>query len=261
MKALILSDLHISAEYYFSGFKNTKYKRILNDFIKDDYDIVIISGDVFECSIMRVNENPFDLLNFLFNGKPVVFCLGNHEFAYQDYNKVIDYWNKMQNESKNKDIHCLDVENGVEIGDWKFVGNVFWYDWSLNQNQMLMKGEILDSWLDTTIKNFNAEKEHEKCKEQILKNVSKNKNNILVTHCVPHWSLNTFSIEEPYSAYNSYSGCKDFLNELKDLNFKYSFCGHTHRREIKEIYGIKCYNIGNDYLFKTNKIVNEIVEL
>lgn len=261
MKILILSDLHISYPTISDSFAILKLKRSFDNNIKEDYDVVAISGDIFESSIMKYNNpfvNPYVILSELFNNKPVVFCLGNHEFAYQDYYKVLDYYEKMQ---KNNNVYCLDICNNVVIDNINFVGNVFWYDFSLNQNRTLMKGEIIEGWLDKTIINFDPIKYNEINKKSIIEHLSGKHKNIVITHTVPHWSLNTFAIEEPYSLYNAYSGCKDFLSEIKDKSIEYAICGHTHRREIKEIYNIKCINIGNDYFFRTNKIENMMVKL
>lgn len=265
MKLLILSDLHISVEIVSSQFKLGKYKRILENQISSDYDLVLISGDVFEHQVPQY-VNVFETLQYLFNDKPVVFCLGNHEFAYEDYNSVLKTY-KTQYEvfiSKHPDgkVICLDVSDYFDFGNNRIVGNVFWYDWSLNNCRTLMKGELLDGfWLDATIKNFYPMKEHEKCRQKILDHIDTKKNMILLTHCVPHESLNTFSYEQPNSLYNAYSGTKDFLKELKDKNFKFVFCGHTHRKENREIYGMKCINIGNDYLFRSNKIEHMILDV
>lgn len=257
MKALILSDLHINQEYYNDIFGQKKYKKILENQIKEDFDIVLIAGDVFEHRIMNTKQNPFDILNFLFDEKEVVFCLGNHEFAYEHFNDVMKYWSKFS----NNNIHCLDVCNNVVINNVNFVGNVFWYDFSLNKNPMLMKGEIVDGWLDATIKEFDPIKENEINKNKILKSIDENRRNILITHMVPHWLLNSFSIDQEMSLYNAYSGNYDFLKEIKNKNIEYAICGHTHRRECKDIYGIHCINIGNDYYFKTNRIEYMIIEI
>ena len=127
-----------------------------------------------------------------------------------------------------------------------------------------MKGEILDGWLDSTIENFDPLVECQKCKEQILNNLSKDLTNILVTHMVPHKDLNYFSKEDPYSSWNAYSGCERFLLDCQDAGFndiEYAICGHTHQRECKEIWGIKCINIGNDYYHRCNCITNMMIEL
>ena len=48
--------------------------------------------------------------------------------------------------------------------------------------------------------------------------------------------------------YNTYMG-KD-----QGYDIEYAICGHTHRRECKEIWSIKCVNIGNDYYFRSGMI-------
>lgn len=264
MKLLILSDLHIPVEYVVNQFKLEIYKKKLQNQIKSNYDIVLISGDVFEHQVTK-HKNVYEILNYLFDGKKVVFCLGNHEFAYEDYNSVITTYDVQYKIFKekyyDKDIICLDVCGQYNFNNYRIVGNVFWYDWSLNNCRTLMKGEIIEGWLDNTIENFDPLQEHNFCKQQIFNNIDKSKNMILLTHTVPHEFLNTFSKEQPTSPFNSYSGTKDFLKELNGLNFKYAICGHTHRREINEIYGIKCINIGNDYFFRTNKIEYFILDI
>lgn len=264
MKILILSDLHIPPEMITSLFKLEKYKRILQKQIHSEYDMVLISGDVFEHRVPKY-QNVFELLYILFNGKPVVFCLGNHEFAYEKHQNVLKTYNIQyqifKEKEPNSNIICLDVNGYYDFGNNRIVGNVFWYDWSLNHCRTLMKGELIEEWLDFSIEEFDPMKEHEKCREQILKNIDRTKNMILLTHTVPHKELNSFTKDDPISPFNAYSGVKDFLKEIKDQNFKFSICGHTHRREIKDIYGIHCINIGNDYFFRNNKIKRVIVNV
>jgi predicted phosphodiesterase len=261
MNILILSDLHLSSAIFSSSFHFSKQKRIIKGCLKnlDKADLVVISGDVVESSVMNTQTNPLNLLYMLFE-KPVIFCLGNHEFAYRDHSEVIKYWSSY----KHENVHCLDIEGHFSIGNYNFVGNVLWYDFSLNKNTKLMKGEILDGWLDSTIKNFDPLIECQKCKEQILNNLSKDLTNILVTHMVPHKDLNYFSIEEPYSPWNAYSGCERFLLDCQDAGFnniEYAICGHTHQKEYKEIWGINCINIGNDYYHRCNCITSMMIEL
>jgi len=257
MKYLILSDLHISVDSVTSQFKLEKYKRILKNNLPESYDIVLISGDVFEHRVPHY-VNVFETLQYFFDFKPAVFCLGNHEFAYEDHDSVLKTYKAQYEVFKSKwpngSVCCLDISGYYDFDNARIVGNVFWYDWSLNHCRTLMKGEIVDGWLDATIENFDAMKEHENCKKQIMNSLSEEKNHILLTHTVPYEKLNMFSIEEPNSPYNSYSGCADFLNEIKDKNFKFAFCGHTHKKANLEVYDINCLNIGNDYYFKTFRI-------
>jgi predicted MPP superfamily phosphohydrolase len=169
MRALILSHLHLSPNILFEEFRTSKYKRILklNNISPEKYDIVLISGDVVESNILKYEtEDPLVALYNLFE-KPVIFCLGNHEFAYQRYIDVIKYWSKF----KHPYVHCLDVEGHAQIENCNFVGNVFWYDWSLNECRQLMSGEILDGWLDASIEEFDPIHENIKCQKQIVDNL------------------------------------------------------------------------------------------
>jgi predicted phosphodiesterase len=254
MNALILSDLHFPTRNLIDGFCIQKQKRIINNILNPSLkkcDVVIIAGDVVESSIMKSSLNPFDALYYLFD-KEIIFCLGNHEFAYQSHPDVIKYWSQF----KHPKVHCLDIDGKAEIMGINFVGNVLWYDFTLNKNPLLMQGEIINGWLDSTIKDFDPMVECQKCKDQIFSNLSKDKKNVLITHMVPHVDLNTFSKEEPYSPYNAYSGSERFILDCQDKGFEieYAVCGHTHRRECKEIWNIKCINIGNDYFHKTGTI-------
>lgn len=270
MKLLILSDLHISADTACSQFRLEKYKRILENQITSEYDIVLISGDVFEHHVPH-HTNVFETLQYLFNRKYVVFCLGNHEFAYESHESVLKTYKAQYEIFKEHypygSVTCLDISNFCDFDTFRIVGNVFWYDWSLNNCRTLMKYEIVDGWLDSTIENFDAYGEHLKCKEQIITYLPAEKPSILLTHTVPHESLNTFNREEPFSPFNAYSGMKDLFADLPPNNLKFAFCGHTHRPENHVINDIQCFNIGNDYFFKTNKIkwavfeVNEKLEL
>ena len=262
MNALVLADLHLAPNNLQPGFNLNKSKRIINNIILNDSlsnaDIVIIAGDVIESTIMTYYDyNPLDALYELFE-KPVIFCLGNHEFAYKKHADVIDYWSKF----KHDHVHCLDIDGCVNYGNCNFVGNVLWYDFSLNKNKTIMQGEIISNWLDSSIEEFDPLLECSKCKEQIFNNLSKEKKNILITHMVPHIELNTFSREQPDSPYNAYSGCERFLLDCKDKGFdiEYAICGHTHKREVKTISDINCINIGNDYFSRSNSIAKMLIE-
>jgi Icc-related predicted phosphoesterase len=245
-------------------FRIEKQKRIFNDQFSswlNSCDVIVISGDLVEHGIIKYGNtiNPLESLYKLFNEKEVIFCLGNHEFAYESHPEVLKYWSQW----KHPHVHCLDVEGSVEIGDFNFVGNVLWYDFTLNKNPLVLKGDIIDGWLDATIEDFDPIAECEKCKEQIYSNLKKDKRNILVTHMVPHIDLNTFSRETPMSPYNAYSGCDRFLLDIQDKGYEieYAICGHTHRRECKEIWNTPCINIGNDYFFRTNHIEKMVLEI
>lgn len=259
MKTIVTADLHLNSKCLAEQFYLKKQKRIIDSIIPKDAELILIAGDVIESSILKYDINPLEALYSLFE-RPVIFCLGNHEFAFQYHSDVIKYWSKF----KHPHVHCLDIEGNVNFGGKNFVGNVLWYDFTLNKCRLVMQGEILDGWLDATIKNFDPMKECQKCKDQILKNLSKEQNNILITHMVPHIELNAFSQEDPHSPWNAYSGCDRFLLDCQDsgcANIEYAICGHTHRRECKEIWNVNCINVGNDYYHRTGTINYFTVDL
>ena len=262
MNILILSDLHFNGHLFHDRFFPTEWKRNFKEKVPDleKADLVLIAGDIVENTVMDVlDRNPLNVLYEIFQCD-VVFCLGNHEFAMRKHSDVLNYWRKWT----HPHVHCLDVEGHFVKENYNIVGNVFWYDWSLNENSLYMKGEIHPGWLDASIKEFDALKEHELCKQQIFDNVSYEPDvkTILLTHMVPNKALNAFSFDEPYSPFNAYSGTVDFISELlnKHVNLEYAICGHTHRRAMKEIDGVYCINLGNDYYFKTHEIKSWLIK-
>jgi len=199
MKIFATSDLHISNPDS-EQFSILKYK-----VEKEDPDIVVICGDIYD----TLDVDPFSELATL--GKPVVFCLGNHEFAYQKYGDVINRYACLQMQHLDEKVYCLDVlADGIEIDDVKFVGNVLWYDGSLSE-RMDVKDKLkhIDkNWLDNTIIDFDAVKENKIGIDLIKRAMTgwNDKRSVLVTHTVPYWKLNQFSYETPMSVYNIYSG-------------------------------------------------------
>lgn len=255
MKALILSDLHL---YFWHDKRELdKYKQIMQKITSKKFDCIIITGDIFEYDFVGLSNNPYKLLSEVLNVKcPIICCLGNHEFAY---NTITDTLNWFDSFNERYNIHILDIEGHYTYNGFNFVGNVFWYDNSLASNIFSIPDKIVSNWLDSTIKDFIPSIENGICKKQIVDNLTLEYPNILLTHTVPHRKLNWFSINQPNSLYNQYSGNDDFLKELH--NVKWCFCGHTHRRMSDTIYNINCLNIGNDYLRQYNEIIYEIVEL
>ena len=252
MHIIAFSDLHL----YFinTDFIVDTYKMFLKNRIKDKkIDMVLISGDIFESEFIRTCQtskygNPCKALRSLFEldeSIPIVCCLGNHEFAYEDVNLVLSQYKKYTGQAN---VHYLDACGSYTKDNVNVVGNVFWYDNTLKSTQLVKDDVIVSNWLDSSIEDFIPSVECEKCKNQILENIKPDKDNILLTHCVPHKDLNWFTIYEPESVYNQYSGSAKFLeNETLQKYVKWSICGHTHKYITTTIGNINCVNIGNDY--------------
>ena len=257
MKFLALADLHYNNNY---AWKYGYFQSLLKDTIeKYQIDVVLIAGDVIESSIIK-HYNPYEVIRhniFKDVDVPIIFCLGNHEFSY---NSVDNVFERMTSFTDTYDCYCLDVNGHYDVNsDIRIVGNVLWYDNTLKGISTQPDDVIIDGWLDSTILDFIPSVNCARCKKQIKNNIKNNVSNILLTHCVPHKDLNRFSFDEPYSIYNMYSGCEDFLKDLSNL--EWAICGHTHRRMNKVIHNINCLNIGNDYVYKTRTIEKFIFEV
>ena len=260
-KILFTSDLHLHRDTI-----DDVLDRIRKRLRESNPDALVISGDVSDLPSHNTYGffSEFDL--------PVVFCLGNHEFAYSTVENTLakyvhDY--EMCASRGVKNVHCLDTEGHFDALGVRFYGNVLWYDGSLS-NRMdtsrLMK-TIHYGWLDATIGDFHALEEHRKCVEQIKhsQRYAREKKLVLVTHCVPHRKLNLFDTETPMSIPNCYSGV-DNLFDSCNIHPDVALCGHTHRRvlyehRMKDGREIRCYNSGNDYFFHTGEVVFDEIEL
>ena len=236
MKLLLLSDLHIQAD-------NDRVVLQIKK-IKETYDAVIISGDIFE---YNYNYDRHAFLNKLFKGKPVICTLGNHEFFHSSFQETLDFYSNNYNPDIHN-VHYLDTMPSYILGDCEFIGGFLGYDGSLQDISYQVLTDWADNcWADRYILNWVADykKANQYYCDKIVKayNNSKSLYKILVTHTVPHKELNLHSKSQ--SRFNAYSGVDDFLKFFK---FDYAICGHTHRRTVgKNIHGTLCCNVGSDY--------------
>lgn len=243
-KVLAFSDIHTNTSWALSPELEA-----MKEIVKTAKpDVILIAGDVFEAS---VQFNPYkQLSNF---GVPVVFCLGNHEFAYRSVEETLDFYRKFYDPDKY-DVHCLDIVGNHQIDDLNFIGNVLWYDGSFKDIPRQSDVKIYDGWLDSTIRNFDFHKENEKCVKQIMEGYKPGMKNFLLTHCCPDISLNEHVKNGPSLA-NYYSGM-NLLKKLEDENMPLTMavCGHTHKYSSVMTHGVLAVNIGNDYYFRTHNM-------
>lgn len=254
MKILATADLHI-------GYPQSETIKLLTKYVKEEQpDVVVIAGDVYDYR----GVNPSYELHRIDEGIKFIYCLGNHEFAYRSPEFVFDHYCF---NDRFPNVCCLDINDFIDIDDVRFVGNVLWYDGSLSNRTDVNKklDKIDDTWLDSTIDEFNPKEENRKCIEKIKKSLENwNDKSVLVTHTVPYWKLNQWNYDTPNGVYNIYSGVYDLFHN-DDINVDVAICGHTHRHVRLEYTednkSIRCYNIGNDYLQRTNDIKYEIIEI
>ena len=251
MKVLATADLHID---YSNSDQIRTLKKLVN---REEPDAVLIAGDVYDCRTL----NPYSDLRKISKDIDIIFCLGNHEFAFRSVNDTLNYYKQ---EAKKSNVHCLDVCGYVDVMGVRIVGNVLWYDGSLSERSDVQEKlkNIDDSWLDSTIKNFDPQTENAKCVQQIKTALNNYKGkSILLTHMVPHHKLNTFCDMNPCSVYNIYSGMYNLFN-TEEICVDVAICGHTHR-PVTYYYAncTKCTNIGNDYPFRQGGLVYDILEI
>lgn len=248
MKVLCLADLHVYS-FVRSVFFIEEIKNCIG-VVKPD--VIAIAGDVFD----NKKINPYSELSTL-SDKPIVFCLGNHEF-YQ--HGGIDETVRFYKESKlNNNVHCLDTDGRIDIDGVSFFGNVLWYD-GTTQNFPWISDKIYPGWLDSKIPNFDWRSENRKCKDSIAADfASALRRSFLLTHCVPHVSLNKhyFKGSNPF---NMYSGVRDLFTELS-ISPTVSVCGHTHLPADEVIGDVRCYNVGQDYYGQEHRLMYKVVEV
>ena len=241
MKILCLSDLHrIVTDLWGSQEQEKWIASLLEEHCPDT---VLITGDIFEHNLC---VNPYEELDRIFGGVPVICTLGNHEFSYMEFTKVLKNYKSWYDPGK-WNVHYLDVVGSYDVGNVHFFGNVLWYDGSTatvpGQNLMDFAG---GRWLDRSIIDFDPVTECEKCVEQIIENKpGEEQIGILCTHTVPDQGMNGHYQEGQQNLFDAFSGVSWLLEKVKCT---YAVSGHTHRRIIgKEISGACCINVGNDY--------------
>jgi predicted phosphodiesterase len=256
MKILATADLHMTKENC-----NDIFCILRNRMYECECGVLVIAGDICDDQ----NIDPFS--TFMHFGYPVVFCLGNHEFAGKKPSDVIKKYSEYQWSWHKKQIYCLDVLDEVIIDDVQFVGNVLWYNGSIcdTDNKLKKLYNISSAHKDSSVVDFDPIREHAKCVCKIKDALSFPLNKkVLVTHTVPHWKLNRFCVTEPTSEFNIYSGVKDLFHD-NDIDVDVAICGHTHRKESfnykKDGKDILCYNVGNGYYDETNEIESETIEI
>ena len=229
-------------------------------------DALVVAGDVSDMP----SQNTFGFLGEF--DLPVVFCLGNHEFAYSSVQETLaktrhDF--ELAQSCGVRNVHCLDIEGHFDALGIRFYGNVLWYDGSLyNGGDAAPLLERIDPrWLDCAIEGFKPLEEHRRCVEQIKRaqHYARGRRLVLVTHCVPHRRLNQFDADTPMSVFNCYSGVADLFGG-KNIHPDLALCGHTHRRamyghRMKDGREIRCINSGNDYFFKTGEVIFDEIEI
>lgn len=213
MKVAVISDLHIGQTLY----RNTddglnKYEAILYDKL-DEYveeckkaDVVIICGDVFHVpnpSIIAINKFNEMYNTLVDNCSDVSIILGNHDFNLQQAKHNTSSVSALTD-------FCIDFNtSSIQYDDVVF----HFVPWS-----------------------FSAEQKKE-FEEQVLKNLDKQKYNVLIAHGTTETYMNQFNVNIAF----------DIPDEFIK-HFDLAFIGHVH--EFKE------YKVGKTKTFSVGSIIN-----
>jgi predicted phosphodiesterase len=115
MKFRLLSDLHLEFEDRVTDFTPMPQK-------DEKTTVLILAGDI----ALGIEAVPF-IKQMCKRFYKVVYCLGNHEFYYNEYNKTRARWNDMAEMPGN--FILLDDHVAI-IDDVRLVGGTLWTDFS-----------------------------------------------------------------------------------------------------------------------------------
>ena len=219
MKILPLSDIH-------GNFDILEY--VLNEIPKDSYDVVTVSGDVWE----GTSPTPkIKWAKFQKNiDKPIVMIQGNHDFwASSTFDDI-------------PDIHLLHNEV-IEIDGVKFFGTPHTVNFG-NWNWMNSEDNLFEMWDNIVPKNID----------------------VMLSHGPPFGHCDNCNQPVYGNTADSKLGSKSLLAILLDKSPKYVFCGHIHtgnRTSVLEN-GTKIYNVScldEAYHFDVFNPLPEVVEI
>lgn len=112
MKIQFQSDLHL--EHYQDD--------ITYQITETHADVIVLAGD-----IGASNSKTLDWLIQQSAKKPIIFCLGNHEFYDDEYHRVLDFWRSALISS---DVFFLQDDQLI-IDDTLFIGATLWTDYAI----------------------------------------------------------------------------------------------------------------------------------
>ncbi len=124
MKFRLLSDLHLEFEDRVLDFTPMPQK-------DEKTTVLILAGDI----ALGIDAVPF-IEKMCKRFYKVVYCLGNHEFYYNEYNKTRARWNDMAEMPDNfilLDDHVVVVDDPVQTDEQvRLVGGTLWTDFNGN---------------------------------------------------------------------------------------------------------------------------------
>lgn len=262
MRIIITADIH-----YGVGNNQEILKAFTSEMCAAKADVLILAGDTFaiEQKLLVDCLHLFDK----FKG-PKLFVAGNHDLWTTKGNSLVVYDNILPKLTRDCGFHYLDQSPYINKGIG-FVGNIGWYDYSFKDPSVPIPEKYYTekqwpgvvTWNDCHfVKLGMSDQEfvnrlNKKLKNHLRKVSSKKNNSIIcITHCLPFKELlptPVTSLDKYLAAFSGNTKIGETILQFPKI--KYVFCGHTHQRKETIINGIKCINIGSDYLRKRSEII------
>ncbi len=217
MRIKIISDLHIEFGNY----------HMLPDFIKGEYDLLVISGDVSNAKSIEKCLRRIDTIAWT----PVLFVPGNHEYYGSSKHSVDNRLSKLE----LKKVTILN-DAVFEFEDIVFIGSTCWWDHGIELVHLRGMSDftvIRDIFVNNSGMLWGSEN-----KAFMTKMLKKYKDKRVI--CISHNMPSKKCISSKYMD-SDLNDC--FANDYDDLLYEYKpeywFCGHTHDSIDMSVYDTK----------------------
>lgn len=207
LRVQILSDLHFE-------FHADHGDSFIDSFDSSKADVLVIAGDLATASLL---ERSLGAICNKFEGKDVVFVLGNHEYYGSKPEAVDKVISRCVNKFKN--LHFLD-KSAIVISGQRFIGATLWFE---DDPMAYFYRRYLNDF--SAIKSFIpwVFEENVKAKEYLEREVCAE--DIVITHHMP--SYRCVSPEYRNSNLNSFFVC-DMERTIAKNRPKLWIFGHAH---------------------------------
>jgi Icc-related predicted phosphoesterase len=218
MRIQVTSDLHFE-------FHPDNGKSFINSMDPSECDALVVAGD-----LNVVMGNMWDSIGMLckrYEGKPVYYVAGNHDYYHGD--PAIVSMRLADFESEFENFVWMDYEKHSMLGSTSIGGCTLWFDAVLNEGNKYDFYHMSDSQLiDTKYQWFLNE--NKTSKEFLSENCEGV--DVIVTHHMP----SDVCIAEQFEGnhLNKFFVC-DITDIIEKIQPKYWICGHTHSPFRKKV--------------------------
>lgn len=264
MKIVATADIHY-------GVSNNEsiVKKFAQKIIRTKADVLILAGDTFAID-QKLLVECLELFEGFKGDKLLV--AGNHDLWTTERSSLTIYEKVIPKIAKKCGFHFLDQKPFIK-DDVGFIGSIGWYDYSFRDPTLpIPKQYYLEkrwpevvTWNDRSYVRLGisdkvfTKRVNQKLQRHLGK-VNKQVSTIIcATHHIPFHELLRTTHTSIDKFLDAFSGSEKTGRIIKSFpKVKYVFCGHTHERKEVTINGIKCINIGSDYLRKRFKIIEHL---